>query len=330
MMAGDRAVSRMQKSEHRSLRVALRAPTLAPMIGSSDSMINLRRATSRRLGPMPRLLRFLTVMSTGLAIAPRPALAQDRGAFFAYWGYNRAWYSWSDIHLRGDDYDFTLRHVQADDRPSPFSLKGYFTPARIWIPQYNYRLGYFFREHWSLSLGMDHMKYVVRGGQTVRMDGYVDGTRSLQYTTNEGSRDIRITEDFLKFEHTDGLNLLSIDADHWDLLWSSPSGRWRLRAYEGLHAGPVIPRSDVRLFGEGLNNRFNLAGYGMGAQLGLHLNFLRHFFIRNTLRAGLIDLPKVLTTGNDSDHASHRFWFVQHNVVVGGHFRLWKPRSSGR
>ena len=255
--------------------------------------------------------------------------AQDRGSFFAYWGYNRAWYSWSDLHLRGDDYDFTLRHVKADDRPSPFSVSGYLSPAQIWIPQYNYRLGCFIRDHWSLSLGMDHMKYVVRGGQTVRMDGYVNGSRSLQYTTNEGSRDIRITEDFLKFEHTDGLNLLSIDADHWDLLWSSPNGRWRLRAYEGLHAGPVIPRSDVRLFGEGLNNRFNLAGYGVGAQLGLHFNFLEHFFIRNTLRAGLIDLPKVLTTGNDSDHASHRFWFVQHNVVVGGHFRLWKQRSTG-
>jgi len=256
--------------------------------------------------------------------------AQDRGSFFAYWGYNRAWYSWSDIHLSGPDYDFTLRHVRANDRPTAFDAGVYFDPTTIWIPQYNYRLGYRFHERWSLSLGMDHMKYVMRGGQTVRMDGYVDGSRSLQYTTSEGSREVRLTEDFLMFEHTDGLNLLSIDADHWDLLWHVGDGRLRLSLFEGLHAGPVIPRSDVRLFGEGLNNRFNIAGYGVGAQLGLHVGFLKHFFLRNTLRAGLIDLPKVLTTGRDSDHASHRFWFVQHNVVVGGQFRLWKQRSASR
>lgn len=257
------------------------------------------------------------------------ANAQDaKGSFFAYWGYNRAWFSWSDIDFSGDGYDFTLRHVTATDRPSRFDASTYFGPTSVWIPQYNYRLGYRLNERWSLSLGMDHMKYVVRADQTVRMDGYVNSSRSMQYTTNEGSRDVALAADFLQFEHTDGLNLLSLDADHWDLLWRDVRDRARLSLYEGLHAGPVIPRSDVRLFGEGLNNRFNVAGYGIGAQLGLHLSFLRHFFLRNTLRAGMIDLPRVLTTGRDEDHCSQRFWFVQHNIVVGGQFRLFKQRSA--
>lgn len=265
------------------------------------------------------------------ACLAEPVSAQgDRGSWFIYWGYNRAWYSWSDLHLSGPDYDITLRHIRADDRPSDFSVKTYCSPTSMWVPQYDYRLGYHIRDQWSLSLGMDHMKYVMRGGQQVRMDGYVRGTRSVEYTTNEGSRDVALTEDFLQFEHTDGLNLLSIDADHHDLLWSSSTGRFRLRAYEGLHAGPVIPRTDVRLFGEGINNRFNLAGYGVGAQVGLHFNFFRHFFIRNTLRAGYIDLPWILTTGTAEDRASQHFWFVQHNVVVGGQFRISGKRSQAR
>lgn len=142
----------------------------------------------------------------------------------AYWGHNRAWYSWSDLHLYGQDNDFTLRHIQADDRPHSFSIQGYFEPKWMWVPQYSYRLGWFVRDRWSISVGLDHMKYVMRAGQTVRMDGYVRGTRSLEYTTDEGSRDIAVTPDFLRFEHTDGLNLLCVDLDHYSPVWNSPAG----------------------------------------------------------------------------------------------------------
>lgn len=253
----------------------------------------------------------------------------DKGSFFLYWGYNRACYSWSDIHFDGPGYDFTLRHVRAADRPSTFSAALYFGPTTLWIPQYNYRAGWYFHDRWSVSLGLDHMKYVVRQGQTVTMDGHVDGTRSITYTTQEGSHDVQLEQDFLKFEHTDGLNLLSVDLDHYDLLWESKSSKFRLRAFEGVHAGPVIPRSDVRLLGEGINNRFNVAGYGLGAQVGLQLNFLRHLFIRNTVKGGYIDLPHVLTTGNDEDHANQHFWFLQHSIVLGGQFRIGARSSAG-
>jgi len=264
---------------------------------------------------------------TGNTSAQTGTTSGDRGSFFAYWGYNRSWYSWSDIHFDGPDYDFTLRHVIAHDRPEQFSASLYLNPATMWIPQYNYRAGWFFADRWSVSLGLDHMKYVVDQDQGVRMDGYVEGTRSVNYTTEEGSREVTLSKDFLQYEHTDGLNLLSVDVEHYDPLWSSTDGRFRLRAFEGLHAGPVIPRSDVRLFGEGLNNRWNIAGVGVGAQIGLHFTFLRHFFVRNTLKAGWIDMSHVLTTGEDEDHASQHFWFVQNAIVVGGQFRLC---GSGR
>ncbi|MBK7382255.1 MAG: hypothetical protein IPI81_02810 [Flavobacteriales bacterium] len=252
---------------------------------------------------------------------PSNAQQGDKGTFFVHWGYNRAWYSWSDIHFDGPDYDFTLRHVEAKDRPMPFG-KDYFNPKNIWIPQYNYRAGWFFHDRWSVSLGLDHMKYVMVQDQTVRMDGYVNGTRSIQHATAEGSRDVRLTQDFLKYEHTDGLNLLSVDLDHYDRLWAGRNNTFRLNAYEGVHAGPVIPRSDVRLFGQGLNNRFNVAGVGVGAQAGFHVWLGKHVYIRNTLKAGWIDLTHVLTTGNDADHASQHFWFVQHAIVVGASFRI--------
>ena len=95
----------------------------------------------------------------------------NKGKFFFYWGWNRANFSVSDIHFTGDNYDFTLRNVKAKDRQTPFSFNDYLNPVNITIPQNNYRIGYFLKEHYTISLGVDHMKYVMVKDQTVKIDG---------------------------------------------------------------------------------------------------------------------------------------------------------------
>lgn len=269
------------------------------------------------------LSAVLCLLVPSAALAGTPKYPIHKGSFFLHWGYNRAWYGRSDIHFAGTGYDFTLHDVLARDRPEPFG-KYYLKPANIWVPQYNYRVGWHFRERWSVSLGLDHMKYVVAQGQQVRMDGYADNALSHLDTGVEGSREVVLDREFLSYEHTDGLNLLSVDMDHYSTLWTSASGAQRIRFYQGVHAGPVIPRTDVRLFGTGINNRFNIAGFGVGAQAGFHITFLKHFYIRNTLKAGWIDLSRVLTTGDKSDRAQQHFGFLQHAIVFGGQFRLYK------
>ena len=79
----------------------------------------------------------------------------------------------------------------------------------------------------------------------------------------------------------------------------------------------MIPRTDVRLFGEGINNRFNVAGYGAGAQAGFFAVFWDHLFLRVAAKAGYIELPNVLTTGEAGNSARQRFWFVQEYAVLG-------------
>ncbi len=133
-----------------------------------------------------------------------------------------------------------------------------------------------------------------------------------------------ITPDFLQYEHTDGLNLISFDADHYDRLWHSSNERCAIDAFMGAHAGMVVPRTDVRLYGKGMNNRFHVAGWGAGAQAGLHFTLFKALFLRTTLRGGYIDLLDVLTTGDDADRASQHFWYTQWNVALGAQFRLHK------
>lgn len=255
------------------------------------------------------------------AAVPAMVRAQEaprlRHRVFLYWGYNRAQFTRSDIHFQGTGYDFTLYDVAAKDKPEAFTLANYFKPANIWIPQYNYRAGWFVNGHWSLSLGLDHMKYVVQGGQRVRASGHIGQELPGGGGPGADLNDVELTPDFLTYEHTDGLNLLSVDLDHYSLLWAGGNGRHALYFTEGILAGPVIPRTDVRLLGEGLNNRFHLAGYGLGAQLGLFALFHDRLFLRANARAGFINLPDVLTTGQGQDRARQHFWFVQENVVLG-------------
>jgi len=87
--------------------------------------------------------------------------ATKRGSFYFYWGWNRAYYAPSTLRFHGNTYDFQLYDVVAVDRQSPFSPSLYFSPKKMTIPQYNFRMGYYFKNGLQFSLGVDHMKYVM-------------------------------------------------------------------------------------------------------------------------------------------------------------------------
>ena len=80
-------------------------------------------------------------------------------------------YSNSDISFKGNNYDFTLFDVEAMDRQSKFDLGLYLNPGTITIPQYNLRIGYYLNDKYDISIGVDHMKYVMRAWQASTIDG---------------------------------------------------------------------------------------------------------------------------------------------------------------
>jgi hypothetical protein len=106
-----------------------------------------------------KILFFIFVTSS--FVAQRKPEAFKKGSFYFYWGWNRSFYSPSTIHFSGKTYDFQLYDVVAVDRQSPFDAQLYFTPNKMTIPQYNARIGYYFKHDLQISLGVDHMKYVM-------------------------------------------------------------------------------------------------------------------------------------------------------------------------
>src|SRR4051812_39918186 len=73
-----------------------------------------------------------------------------RSAFYFSWGYNKEWYTRSSIRIKQPSLgnDFSFKSVQGHDHPG--WNEGLFSKA-LTIPQYNYRIGYFFgnKQDWG-------------------------------------------------------------------------------------------------------------------------------------------------------------------------------------
>ncbi|MBK7966181.1 MAG: hypothetical protein IPK10_13465 [Bacteroidetes bacterium] len=248
----------------------------------------------------------------------------QKGKFFIYFGWNRAWYTNSDISFNGANYDFTLQNVEAKDLPSPLAADPYLNPSRFTIPQYNLRVGYFFSEHWSISFGDDHMKYVMQQNQTVKINGGISDTVA-HYEGLYSNEDITLTSDFLQFEHTDGLNYLNFELRRFDNILKYK--KLKLNITEGFGMGTIMPRTNTTLLSKERYDQFHFAGYGVGALIGLNLTINNWFFIQSELKGGYINMPDIRTTKNKIDQASQHFFFTQFNFELGANINLKKKRK---
>ena len=92
------------------------------------------------------LIFIFTILSTTNTSAQSETLKANhiKNRVYAYWGWNRGYFTNSDIHFSGDGFDFMLKDVIAKDRQSEFSFRTYFHPAKLTIPQTNYGIGFYF------------------------------------------------------------------------------------------------------------------------------------------------------------------------------------------
>ena len=254
---------------------------------------------------------------------PEKYTARNKGKFYIFWGGNRESYSKSDIRFKGADYDFTLHNVSAHDKPKGFHID-YFNPARMTIPQTNLRIGYFISDHYNISIGFDHMKYVMYNDRRVNYSGYYPNAGS--YNENPADGQLTLDEDFLLFEHTDGLNYVNTEISRVDdiskLFRINDTDKIQVNITEGLGGGFLYPKTNTTLLGKDRYDEFNIAGYGLSAKVGLNVTFFKHFFIQTELKGGYIEMNNIRTTQDKADSAEQNFWFLQRILTVGGIFRI--------
>ncbi len=249
--------------------------------------------------------------------------AHNKGKFFVSWGGNRESYSKSDITFKGKDYNFTLDNVKAHDKPKGWHID-YVNPARMTIPQTNFKMGYFVNDHYSVAIGVDHMKYVMGQNQTVNMTGSIAAN-----TPFDGVYDkvpTVMTEDFLKFEHTDGLNYINTEFSRHDDISSlfkiTDTDKIQVNLTEGVGFGILYPKTNTTLLGKERHDEFHVSGFGTSLKAGLNITFFKHFYIQGELKGGYINMQDIRTTQSSEDSASQDFFFFQRIIAFGGIFKI--------
>jgi hypothetical protein len=239
--------------------------------------------------------------------------AENAKKWSVYWGWNRSNYSNSDIHFWGQGHDFTIKNAQASDRQTDIShlFDIYLNPSEITIPQTNLRVAYQYNADTAIALNLDHMKYVMTTGQVAEVVGTANGAA---LSTRE------INDNFVAFEHTDGLNVISLEIEKQrpiDLF--GPAFPARVFALAGI--GIVIPKSNVTMavIGQTRNDEFHVAGYSAGLGAGLEIDFYKDFFFRTAYKFGYVNLPDVLTSAR-GDKASHQFTYNEILIAAGMRF----------
>jgi len=260
------------------------------------------------------------------ALAQSNIADRNTGKLYVLWGWNFGYYSDSDIHFTGDNYDFVLDNVKGTDNQSPFSWDVYLNPLMMTVPQTNFRVGYYYKDNWNISLGFDHMKYFVTNLQTVKITGTIDQSGTI-YDGVYNNEDIVIRPDFLHLEHSDGLNYINAEISYVkDILgWlGHPKEKMQVNVLGGFGAGILFPRTNAKLLGMPRNDYFNLAGYGLSIKAGINITFFKYFFVQSELKGGFINMSNINISPDKSDNASQSFFFVQPNVLFGGIFRIAK------
>lgn len=265
------------------------------------------------------LLALLTPAAQGQVRKHKKKNSTAAGTLYFYWGYNRSYYTHSDIRFVGSDYDFKLKNVVAYDRPDKFSARLYFNPATITVPQYNARIGYYFKDKWALSFGVDHFKYVMADNNNVLLDGFIADGVDTNWAGNYNDEPVVTDRDLFHYENTNGVNFLRFELTRsFDIYEIGKERQLALTAHLGASAGPMLTFNDLNFEQQHTFATPSLSGYGLSLNGGLRLEFFRHFFVQLNSGLGFVHLTHVRTRPDDRNaFARQRFGYSEYNLAAG-------------
>ncbi len=190
------------------------------------------------------------------------------GAF----GYNAEWYARNDINISqpslGNKYK--MAGVTANDYVG--WNKNLFR-TQLTIPQYNYRLGFWFKKHktWGVEANFDHTKYQLTPGESVRLQGTVNN-RSLDTY-------IVVRDGYFHWKLNNGANFLCFNIMKRIYVIGSKNGNFKMFNIYKAGAGPTIPHVENTLFGMDNHPGFQLGGWNFGLEASYRMEFFNYIYL---------------------------------------------------
>jgi hypothetical protein len=217
---------------------------------------------------------FSLIFSRFFASAQEPKKhSSHKGAIYFSWGYNEEWYSRSTIHVKqdaiGDDYDMV--HVNAHDH------KGWdrkLLNQQLSIPQYNYRLGYYFndKKDFGVEINFDHTKYIITEDKYIHVTG--------KHNDQAINEDVLFAKSNGFFYYlNNGANFLLFNFIKRHPLYHTGSNNLGIDFIGKVGIGPVIPHVENSFFGHPNDPHFQLGGWNTGLETALRITIMRYGFL---------------------------------------------------
>jgi hypothetical protein len=189
--------------------------------------------------------------------------------FFVSWGYNGDSYAKSDLHISQPSLgnDFTLVGVRARDSKAWTDLFNH----SLFVPQYNLRIGVFFNEKWGLELAHDHMKWIVRQDQEVRLVGTLNGAAV--------DAPVTLTADVLRYQLNNGANPLFINLIRRVRLVGEPGRTGYVSFLAKAGGGFANPHTENAVFDQPNEKGFQFFhGWNMDAAAAVRVHILKGLY----------------------------------------------------
>lgn len=282
---------------------------------------------------MIKLLTFIFIITSFVANAQykkaKPKKSWASGTMFVYWGYNRSVYTKSNINFVGTGYDFTLNGAKAVDRPST-DIKTYFNVKEITVPQFNLRIGYNYKNNWAISIGYDHMKYVLVDNKPYTLSGHINyGIDNVTHWSGDYTNQPVIThQETFHYENTNGLNYIRAEISRIDQWFRTEGGIFAISSSFGISAGGILSFNDFTFAGRKDTQTISMSGLGISAHAGARFEFYKNFFLQFNTAGGFINQIQVDTRPNDyNSHAKQKFGYAATELVAGALF-YFRPKNG--
>ncbi len=241
----------------------------------------------------------------------------NAGTLFVDFGMNRDQYFSSRLRLVGADYDLTFKNVKGYDRLE----KG---KSDLSIGQFSGRVGYYFREKWALSLGVDRLKYYIAEPNSATLSGKIDSGVDTTWSGEYFDQPITTTRNTFNYQYNKGLNFIRIDLIRsFDLFEVGSKRQLAFTGNLGVAAGPLIASTDL-LFGQKqTQTTTSFAGYALAASAGIRVEFFKHVYIKAENSLGFAHVLHARTRFDDrNQYAKQRLGFNTFNLSIGAIFYL--------
>ena len=263
---------------------------------------------------------FFLSTSTGRA----QKTPRRRGEFYFSWGYNTEWYTNSNLRIKqpalGNNY--TFQGIKGHDHRG--WDEGLFSKA-LTIPQYNYRIGYFFgnKKDWGIEINFDHTKFIFADDQLVHIKGTMNNKPVDSYVRFRQNDAVGADSSSYYFLNNGANFLLFNIMKRWHLT-ANKKGTIMIDGISKFGIGPLIPHVQNKFFDQPENNPdFQLGGWNTGIEGALRSTFYKHVYLE---LSGKLDYARYANLHIYNGSASQAFGTAEVILSLGLTFNTGKKR----